>query len=174
MTPREEFALYLEMAGSVEARARLSALHGKDFPSRMHTYWSGHGIITVGTARDTVEAALGSPDAAGRGFLAYRLPEWPGYRYRFAFNPDTAQLMWSGFEREGPVPSPPPVPCVAEAWPAFAATLGSMGATEAELVAWLGEPQDTFGWWPDDVWVYPLGKLGLRHGVVEDFQKKER
>jgi hypothetical protein len=166
LNAREEFALYLEAAGSVGARRRLSAAYGEDALIQARKHWSGR-VARFGVARGAVESALGSADAAGPGFLAYRLPGRSGYRYTFALDPASSCVRWSGFEREGPAPDPPRVPSEAAAWPAFAASLATLGATEAELRAWLGEPLDSFGFWPVETWEYPLGVLGLRHGVVE-------
>lgn len=161
---RDEFALYLELAGSTSVRERFVAERGPAALAELHARWSGQ-IVGRGVARATIEARLGPPDLAAPDTIAYRLSTRGGYVY--ALHVDAKGWCSSGFEREGPAPPLPSAPTDPETWPRFVAALAALGATASELRALVGHPLDISGWWPVEVWTYALGRVELRHGIVE-------
>jgi hypothetical protein len=116
-----------------------------------------------------VEAALGPPDEADGSTLLYRLTQRPGYAYSFHFDPTRGLLLHAGYRRLGPAPASPPRPRTPAEVIVYRTRLAELGATESEILEWLGMPSDRTGWWPVETWEYPGGlALNLRHGVVED------
>lgn len=116
-----------------------------------------------------MEAALGPPDEADGSTLLYRLTQRPGYAYSFHFDPTRGLLLHAGYRRLGPAPASPPRPRTPAEVIVYRTRLAELGATESEILEWLGMPSDRTGWWPVETWEYPGGlALNLRHGVVED------
>lgn len=163
MSAREEFATYLELSGSRDARRRLAG--GDAAWARMRARWSGE-IIARGVTRAAIEQRLGPPDFVRDAALGYRLPTRPGYAYVIRLD---VHGRWCGsaFERMAARPQFPDVPsCVAD-WRDFVVRLAELGTTEAELLELAGEPRVREGWWPVETWTYQWGMLELRHGIVD-------
>jgi hypothetical protein len=168
MLPRESFCIYLEGSGPGIRAERFRREVGEDSFAVARERWSGR-VLGQTIERAAVEAALGPPDEEGGSALMYRLPLRPGYAYSFFFDPARGLLLNAGYRRLGPAPDPPPRPRDEAEAAAYRARLAQIGATESEILEWLGTPIDRSGWWPIETWEYPGGlALNLRHGVVEE------
>lgn len=165
---REEFSLYLEIAGPPG--------HGQSCPSgirqadidRIREDWRRRGILSVlETNRKQIASLLGTPDFASDdgSTLEYSLRFQPNYRYVFQFNAE-GLLVDSGFTRVPPR-SPPVQHLEGQARDATVTRLVEMGATASELIAWFGVPLERDAWWPLEWWTYRGGiRLTLRNRIV--------
>jgi hypothetical protein len=170
---RASFTLYLATAGPGETAQRARTEAGDAAVAAARRRWSG--FLGPSTTLGDVETALGRPDwrEAGRdpdhgrvGWVAatYDLQDRPGYAFCFRFTAD-GRLAGSGYRR---VAAPPPPPPRTAAHVTVVEQLTATGATEEELLAWLGEPADRYGWWPLETWTWANGlAVDLRLGIVE-------
>jgi hypothetical protein len=164
---RDSFALYLAISGPGPAAVRARREAGVEAVIRAVERWTGK--LVFGDTRDEVVAALGPPDVDEPGALIYRLGNRPGYGYRFQVDRAHGLLTTRGFVRLGEPPAAPAQPHSPDQHGGYVAALARIGATQEEVARWLGAAKDWYGWWPDEVWVYPDGlEIPFRHGVVDD------
>ncbi len=153
-----QFLEHSSPGAAAEAREPLDA----DRLEVLRQAWSGR-LLCPGTSERKVLAELGEPDLRREGMIGYKVSNRPGYFYAFHFDAQGRGLRESGY-------------LFGQTRLALAQTsdlkayrrqLAEMGTTAQELRAWLGEPANTYGWWPEETWEYASGlTLDLRHGIV--------
>lgn len=159
MNPRLRFALFLESSGPGGAERAAQLAKGTAETTEVPVEFSV--LIRLGTERSAIEGVLGPPDLEQTGAIMYRLGLRPEeYVFRFRFDARGGLLSASYCRRE--IRSRPDR-TLAEA----RLLLGSMMATEDEVLAWYGEPDDTVGWWPTETWTYGGIALEFRLGVID-------
>jgi hypothetical protein len=153
------FNLFLEASGpGGETRARLLGISPAEISKLREVYVS---LIRLGTAKEAILAALGTPAIDDASSFSYELPGKPGYLFRFSFDA-SGLLTGARYVQRVLGTRTFPGPLSRQT----IKSLGAMGATEEEIRAWYGDPDEITGWWPVETWSYGELHFDLRLGIV--------
>ena len=153
------FERYLEASGpGGKARAKRLGISSDELAQLVGAYSE---VIRLRTQRAKVLATLGPPARIAEASTSYLLPSRPDYLFTFWFD-SSDSLIRSGYTRGDETLRVSP----GRLSPSTLKKVRAMGATEEELRAWYGEPDDIVAWWPIETWSYGNLHVELRLGVA--------
>ena len=153
------FDRFLEASGpGRKAHAKLLGISPDELAQLAGTY---SVLVGLRTQRAKVLACLGPPARSDDVSISYVLPSKPDCVFTFWFDSSDLLNRASYMRRDGTVRASP-----GRLSPSTFKRMSAMGATEQELRAWYGEPDDIVGWWPVETWSYGDVHFDVRLGIV--------
>lgn len=165
MTKCKDFGMYLETVGFGVSAHKFREKIGEEATKSLHSVWSGQ-IVVGQTTPDSILALLGHPNYYTEKTISYLLGQRTDYCYTFTFDSMCQVLVEHGYQRIKKLVQPAEKDTK---WQAYLNYLTTEGATTHEVMKWLGEPLDRYGWWPIEIWEYTNQRqIHFLHGIVTD------